>query len=117
MPDWARLPAQAWRRAPTPMPSLWPGSRIFGEALVAPARPGELALTFDDGPNATWTPRLLEILARHEVRGDIFFAGQPRRSRAGAGAADRGGGSPDRKSFLVAIPTWREAHRAAFAKS
>jgi len=55
--------------------AMWPGSRIFGKALVAPARPGELALTFDDGPNATWTPRLLEILARHQVRATFFLLG------------------------------------------
>lgn len=55
--------------------SLWPGSRIFGTALTAPARPGELALTFDDGPNATWTPRLLEILARHETHATFFLLG------------------------------------------
>jgi len=55
--------------------AMWPGSRIFGKALVAPKRPGELALTFDDGPNATWTPRLLEILARHQVRATFFLLG------------------------------------------
>jgi peptidoglycan/xylan/chitin deacetylase (PgdA/CDA1 family) len=55
--------------------SMWPGSRIFGEALVAPARPGELALTFDDGPNATWTPRLLDVLAKQEVRATFFLLG------------------------------------------
>ncbi|SPE31822.1 putative polysaccharide deacetylase [Candidatus Sulfotelmatomonas gaucii] len=55
--------------------SLWPGSRIFGEALTAPARPGELALTFDDGPNATWTPRLLDALAHHDVRATFFLLG------------------------------------------
>ncbi len=75
MPDWARLPAQAWRRALTAYAAMWPSSRIFGKALIAPARPGELALTFDDGPNATWTPRLLEILARHEVRATFFLLG------------------------------------------
>jgi peptidoglycan/xylan/chitin deacetylase (PgdA/CDA1 family) len=55
--------------------AMWPGSRIFGEALTAPARPGELVLTFDDGPNAMWTPRLLEVLARHEVRATFFLLG------------------------------------------
>ncbi len=55
--------------------SLWPGSRIFGEALTAPERPGELALTFDDGPNATWTPRLLEVLAEHGVHATFFLLG------------------------------------------
>jgi peptidoglycan-N-acetylglucosamine deacetylase len=55
--------------------AMCPASRIFGKALVAPKRPNELALTFDDGPNATWTPRLLEILARHEVRATFFLLG------------------------------------------
>ena len=55
--------------------SLSPGSRIFGAALTAPARPGEIALTFDDGPNATWTPRLLDVLAQYDVRGTFFLLG------------------------------------------
>ena len=56
--------------------ALWPGSRLFGEALVAPERPGELALTFDDGPNPAWTPRLLDILASHDVRATFFLLGK-----------------------------------------
>ena len=53
----------------------WPGSRLFGEALIAPRRPGELALTFDDGPNPAWTPRLLEVLASYDVRATFFLLG------------------------------------------
>lgn len=56
--------------------SLWPGSRIFGEALVAPRRLGELALTFDDGPNRVWTPRLLDALASHDVHATFFMLGE-----------------------------------------
>jgi peptidoglycan/xylan/chitin deacetylase (PgdA/CDA1 family) len=56
--------------------ALWPGSRLFGEALIAPSHPGELALTFDDGPNPAWTPRLLEILAGHDVRATFFLVGK-----------------------------------------
>jgi peptidoglycan/xylan/chitin deacetylase (PgdA/CDA1 family) len=55
--------------------SLWPSSRIFGRALIAPARPGELALTFDDGPNATWTPQLLDVLAKHKIHATFFLLG------------------------------------------
>jgi peptidoglycan/xylan/chitin deacetylase (PgdA/CDA1 family) len=55
--------------------AMWPGSRIFGNALIAPARPGELALTFDDGPNTKWTPRLLDVLASHEVQATFFLLG------------------------------------------
>ncbi len=53
----------------------WPGSQIFGKTLIAPPRPSELALTFDDGPNPAWTPRLLEILAKHDVRVTFFLVG------------------------------------------
>jgi peptidoglycan/xylan/chitin deacetylase (PgdA/CDA1 family) len=52
-----------------------PGSQIFGSVLAAPARPGELALTFDDGPNPACTPRLLDILAQHDVRATFFLIG------------------------------------------
>lgn len=55
--------------------ALWPGSRIFGEALIAPKKPGELALTFDDGPNPAITPRLLELLAEHGVVATFFMLG------------------------------------------
>jgi peptidoglycan/xylan/chitin deacetylase (PgdA/CDA1 family) len=55
--------------------SLWPASQIFGPALIAPPCPGELALTFDDGPNPLWTPRLLDILSRRDVRATFFLVG------------------------------------------
>lgn len=55
--------------------SMWPDSRLFGKALTAPERPGELALTFDDGPNKTWTPRLLDLLASNDVRATFFLLG------------------------------------------
>jgi len=55
--------------------AYWPASQIFGATLIAPLRPGELALTFDDGPNATWTPRLLDLLANHEIRASFFLVG------------------------------------------
>jgi len=55
--------------------SKWPGSRIFGEALIAPRRAGELALTFDDGPNAIWTPHLLDVLSNLGVKATFFMLG------------------------------------------
>jgi peptidoglycan-N-acetylglucosamine deacetylase len=55
--------------------AMWPGSRIFGPMLTGPRRPGELALTFDDGPNTAWTPRILEILAHNEIRAIFFMVG------------------------------------------
>jgi peptidoglycan-N-acetylglucosamine deacetylase len=56
--------------------ALWPGSQIFGSTLTAPRRAGEIALTFDDGPNPAWTPRLLEVLDRHGVKATFFLVGK-----------------------------------------
>ncbi len=56
--------------------ALWPGSQIFGWMLIAARQPDDLALTFDDGPNPAWTPRLLDILAAHNVRATFFMLGR-----------------------------------------
>jgi peptidoglycan/xylan/chitin deacetylase (PgdA/CDA1 family) len=56
--------------------AMWPGSQLFGLTLIAPPRAGELALTFDDGPNPAWTPQLLELLARREVCATFFLVGR-----------------------------------------
>jgi peptidoglycan/xylan/chitin deacetylase (PgdA/CDA1 family) len=55
--------------------AMWPVSQLFGPTLIAPPHPGELALTFDDGPNPASTPQLLEILASHDVRATFFLLG------------------------------------------
>lgn len=56
--------------------SRWPTSQIFGRTLIAPRKPKELALTFDDGPNPAWTPRLLDLLAEHNVHATFFMVGK-----------------------------------------
>jgi peptidoglycan/xylan/chitin deacetylase (PgdA/CDA1 family) len=56
--------------------AMWPASQIFGSALIAPPRPGELALTFDDGPNPARTPHLLDTLARSDVHATFFLVGR-----------------------------------------
>ena len=55
--------------------SRWPASQIFGRTLIAPARPAEIALTFDDGPNPAWTPQLLDLLDRRGVKATFFLLG------------------------------------------
>ena len=44
--------------------------------LDSPQRPPCVAFTFDDGPNPTWTPRVLETLEAHGARGTFFVLGQ-----------------------------------------
>jgi peptidoglycan-N-acetylglucosamine deacetylase len=55
---------------------LRPTSQLFGRCLVAPPHPQEIALTFDDGPNPRWTPQLLDLLAKYNVRATFFLIGQ-----------------------------------------
>jgi len=64
------LAAGGWTYA-----ARWPGSQLFGKAMTAPMRPGEVALTFDDGPNPVWTPRLLDILSSDDIRATFFLVG------------------------------------------
>ena len=39
-------------------------------------RPGLVALTFDDGPDARWTPRILDILKAKQVPATFFVVGE-----------------------------------------
>jgi cellulose synthase/poly-beta-1,6-N-acetylglucosamine synthase-like glycosyltransferase/peptidoglycan/xylan/chitin deacetylase (PgdA/CDA1 family)/spore germination protein YaaH len=39
-------------------------------------QPGLVALTFDDGPDATWTPRILDILKQENVPATFFIIGE-----------------------------------------
>ncbi len=39
-------------------------------------QPGLVALTFDDGPDATWTPAILDVLKRENVPATFFIIGQ-----------------------------------------
>jgi cellulose synthase/poly-beta-1,6-N-acetylglucosamine synthase-like glycosyltransferase/peptidoglycan/xylan/chitin deacetylase (PgdA/CDA1 family)/spore germination protein YaaH len=42
----------------------------------AGARPGKLALTFDDGPDPEWTPQILDILKAKHVKATFFIIGE-----------------------------------------
>jgi cellulose synthase/poly-beta-1,6-N-acetylglucosamine synthase-like glycosyltransferase/peptidoglycan/xylan/chitin deacetylase (PgdA/CDA1 family)/spore germination protein YaaH len=39
-------------------------------------RRGEVALTFDDGPDRTWTPQILDVLKREHVPATFFVIGE-----------------------------------------
>ena len=69
-------PAPGTGRAPTTAlhggPVLNPAG---GDAESAHAKPGRIALTFDDGPDPEWTPRLLDILRRHNAKATFFVVG------------------------------------------
>jgi peptidoglycan/xylan/chitin deacetylase (PgdA/CDA1 family) len=54
-----------------------PTLQLFAPALIRlPAAGNRIALTFDDGPCAGYTERILEILRRFEVKATFFVCGE-----------------------------------------
>jgi peptidoglycan-N-acetylglucosamine deacetylase len=53
-----------------------PTSQLYGSTLNHLPDPKHLALTYDDGPNDAHTERLLELLARHDVKATFFLIGR-----------------------------------------
>jgi cellulose synthase/poly-beta-1,6-N-acetylglucosamine synthase-like glycosyltransferase/peptidoglycan/xylan/chitin deacetylase (PgdA/CDA1 family)/spore germination protein YaaH len=39
-------------------------------------QPKQLALSFDDGPDAEWTPKILDVLKKFNVKGTFFMIGE-----------------------------------------
>src|SRR5260370_40588419 len=67
-------------------------SQIFGKVLIASRDPNEIALTYDDGPNDIVTERLLDVLARHNVRATFFLLGRYVRQRPQTASSISSGG-------------------------
>ncbi len=45
--------------------------------------PKEVALSFDDGPDPTWTPKILDILRKYQVSGTFFMIGEEAQNNIG----------------------------------
>lgn len=57
--------------------SMAPTGQWYGRTFTGAARASrQIALTYDDGPNDQHTLRLLETLARHNVRATFFMIGR-----------------------------------------
>ncbi len=57
--------------------SMAPTGQWYGRTFTSLARgTKQLALTYDDGPNDPHTMRVLEVLARHNVRATFFLIGR-----------------------------------------
>lgn len=57
--------------------TMLPKSQLCGRTFIGEGRGSKrLALTYDDGPNDPWTPKLLEVLAKHEVKATFFMVGR-----------------------------------------
>ncbi|WP_433475228.1 polysaccharide deacetylase family protein [Spirillospora sp. CA-142024] len=68
---------------PTPRPAAWTPAKLTAlekpvrklSELSPPPPPKSIALTIDDGPSPMWTPRMLDLLAEHEIRATFFVIG------------------------------------------
>lgn len=56
-------------------------ARSIQHGVEAPGR--AVALTFDDGPDPVWTPRILEVLARHHAKATFCEIGPNARAHPG----------------------------------
>lgn len=45
--------------------------------------PNKIALTFDDGPNAEWTPKILDILKKYNVKATFLMIGENAENNVG----------------------------------
>lgn len=62
--------------------TMVPWSQLYGANFNGVEAGSKLlALTYDDGPNDPWTPRLLEVLERHQVKATFFMVGRFVRQR------------------------------------
>jgi peptidoglycan/xylan/chitin deacetylase (PgdA/CDA1 family) len=74
---WPKLlgqPAGRAAAAPAPAPAGQPPAAPV--PALAPGTAGVVHLTFDDGPTPAWTPRVLELLARHRAQATFFVVGR-----------------------------------------
>lgn len=59
---------------------MWPKSRMLGPNMLrlpeAAARRGEIALTFDDGPDPEITLQVLDLLDRYQAKASFFCVGR-----------------------------------------
>jgi peptidoglycan/xylan/chitin deacetylase (PgdA/CDA1 family) len=56
--------------------TMSPGAQLYGRTLTHGSDPGEIALTYDDGPNDPHTLHLLDALARHDAKATFFLIGR-----------------------------------------
>jgi len=61
--------------------SMAPESQLYGHTLTHGSDPGQMALSYDDGPNDPHTQNLLDLLAEHQAKATFFLIGKYIRQR------------------------------------
>jgi cellulose synthase/poly-beta-1,6-N-acetylglucosamine synthase-like glycosyltransferase/peptidoglycan/xylan/chitin deacetylase (PgdA/CDA1 family) len=74
--------------------------------------PKTIALTFDDGPDPRWTPKVLDVLARHRANATFFVIGsevarQPGLTRRIVAGGHELGAHTFTHPDLTTLPDWR----------
>ncbi|MDI6104755.1 polysaccharide deacetylase family protein [Actinoplanes sp. NEAU-A12] len=98
-------PAQA-----APLPSAATQSAATQSAPAQAVR-RTVYLTFDDGPNAKWTPRYLDVLKKYDAKATFFTTG--RNVKAYPGIVSR----IDREGHLLANHTWSHPNLTRLSKA
>lgn len=62
--------------------TMAPESQLYGRTLTHGSDPGQMALTYDDGPNDPHTLHLLDLLAEHQAKATFFLIGRYVRQRS-----------------------------------
>jgi cellulose synthase/poly-beta-1,6-N-acetylglucosamine synthase-like glycosyltransferase/peptidoglycan/xylan/chitin deacetylase (PgdA/CDA1 family) len=80
--------------------------------------PGRVALSFDDGPDPVWTPKILAVLAKYRVPATFFLVGgrvaeQPGLVRAEVAAGDEVGVHSFTHDDLATASGWRRGFEIA----
>jgi peptidoglycan-N-acetylglucosamine deacetylase len=89
--------------------SVAPSAQLFGPTIRRTSDSKAMALTFDDGPNPAITPRLLDLLDRHNAKATFFLVGKHVRAFPGLAkeTAARGhtvGNHTDTHPNLIFLP-------------
>ena len=73
--DGVEQPQGPSRQVPSAVSAGGPVISATGLPGTAQVRPRTIALTFDDGPDPVWTPKILEVLRRNDVHATFFVVG------------------------------------------
>ena len=61
--------------------TMAPGAQLYGPTLTHGSDPGQIAFTYDDGPNDPHTLRLLDVLEKNSAKATFFLIGRYVRQR------------------------------------
>jgi cellulose synthase/poly-beta-1,6-N-acetylglucosamine synthase-like glycosyltransferase/peptidoglycan/xylan/chitin deacetylase (PgdA/CDA1 family) len=102
------------RKVPAAVQDGGPIISVDGGKVSSSRMPARtIALTFDDGPDPAWTPRVLDVLAKHHVPATFFVIGSevarhPELARRIAAEGHEIGAHTFTHPDLARLPAWRK---------